>query len=228
MLLRKSYFNETMQTIIRICAVIFSMFLLSSCIPLNVINLSCKTEPEFLSTFEQEIFEEVNLVRQNPQRYAKFIEQQFLTRKNRLTEGYSVVEETVMFLQNASSVNPLKLVGCLCVSAKDHAQDTGPTGVVGHTGTNGSTPVTRTMRHASGIFGGGGENISYGVLTPREVVIQLLVDDGVPSRGHRLNIMNASYKSIGVAQGAHAQYQQMCVMLFSMQTFDNVKPVKVK
>ncbi len=34
-------------------------------------------------------------------------------------------------------------------------------------------------------------------------VVSLLVDDGVPSRGHRDNILNESYNRVGVAIGEH-------------------------
>ena len=38
-----------------------------------------------------------------------------------------------------------------------------------------------------------GENLSFGCASAERVVLQLLVDDGVPSRGHRANILNANF-----------------------------------
>jgi hypothetical protein len=60
--------------------------------------------------------------------------------------------------------------------------------------------------------GSAAENISYGSDTPRDVVISLLVDDGVPSRGHRTNILAAGSRFAGVGCGRHTQYGTMCVI----------------
>ena len=65
--------------------------------------------------------------------------------------------------------------------------DTGPGGVTGHTGTDGSQPKDRCERYVK-VEGMSGENIDYGEKSPEMVIIALAIDDGVPSRGHRSNI----------------------------------------
>jgi uncharacterized protein YkwD len=47
------------------------------------------------------------------------------------------------------------------------------------------------------------------------VVIGLLVDDGVPSRGHRHNILSADARFAGVGCGHHTEYGTMCVIDFA-------------
>jgi uncharacterized protein YkwD len=49
------------------------------------------------------------------------------------------------------------------------------------------------------------------------VVIQLLVDDGVPDRGHRDNILVPDWGAAGVACGPHLRYQQVCVMDYAVK-----------
>jgi uncharacterized protein YkwD len=56
------------------------------------------------------------------------------------------------------------------------------------------------------------ENISTLEEDPRQVVIQLLVDDGVPSRGHRQTIFNPDLHQAGVGSAPHRDYQVVTVI----------------
>lgn len=59
-----------------------------------------------------------------------------------------------------------------------------------------------------------GENIAYGYSTPEEIVMALLIDDGVADRGHRKNILETDghgpYTHAGVSIGSHGYYTVMC------------------
>ncbi len=98
--------------------------------------------------------------------------------------------------------------------AKDHVEKQGLSGTTGHKGHRGSQPGNRVNRYGTWLIGIG-ENIFYGEDKARDIVMQLIVDDGVPSRGHRKNIFNSAYRVIGVAYGYHATYGSMCVIVFA-------------
>ena len=58
-----------------------------------------------------------------------------------------------------------------------------------------------------------GENISFGSqingYDPVAAVLQLIVDDGVPDRGHRSVIFNSVLTQVGISNGYHAYYGNM-------------------
>lgn len=60
-----------------------------------------------------------------------------------------------------------------------------------------------------------GENIDYGNSCAEDIVVSLVIDDGVPSRGHLRNIMKSSFRHAGAAIGPHKQYGFMCTIDFS-------------
>jgi uncharacterized protein YkwD len=63
--------------------------------------------------------------------------------------------------------------------------------------------------------GGIAENCSYGYGNAMAIVKQLLIDEGVQSRGHRKNILKANSRFIGVSVKRHASYQFNCVQDFA-------------
>jgi uncharacterized protein YkwD len=60
-----------------------------------------------------------------------------------------------------------------------------------------------------------GENISYDCHTALEVLCQLIIDDGVPSRGHRSNIFNPDWEHHACFTGAHGVYKTMTCQNFA-------------
>jgi uncharacterized protein YkwD len=56
------------------------------------------------------------------------------------------------------------------------------------------------------------ENIGTLEEDPRQVVIQLLVDNGVPGRGHRQNLFNPELHQAGAGMAAHRDYRVVTVI----------------
>jgi len=103
----------------------------------------------------------------------------------------------------------------MSLAAKDHANDIGPRGATRHEGRDRSTPGIRLSRYGTW-QGEVAENIYYGGENARDIVIGLIVDDGVYSRGHRKNIFNPAFRVVGVGCDRHATYRIVCVTTFAM------------
>lgn len=98
--------------------------------------------------------------------------------------------------------------------ARFHAKDSGKHGLVGHDSSDGTSFSSRFTRFNGNV--GGGENCYYGGDDPAEIVVGLLVDEGVPSLGHRKNILNRDFTSVGVSIQPHSTYRHNCVQDFKM------------
>ena len=129
-------------------------------------------------------------------------------------EGPRAVQECINALRNCTPMKPQTISDGMSHAARDHVNDTGPKGITGHHGSNGSSMSSRLEKHGEWM-GSIAENISYGQSSGKDVIQQLIVDDGVMSRGHRKNLLNPNSLRVGIANGAHRQYDTMCVMTFA-------------
>ena len=180
---------------------------------------------EYLSSFEQDVINEINLARANPAQYANYLEQlkRYYTgnrcappgQKEFVTnEGVSAVDEAIKFLRAAKPLAPLSASKGMSLAAKDHVKDLGLTGNTGHKGTDGSMTGDRVNRYGSWM-NAIGENIAYSAGNARDAVVGFIIDDGLQSRAHRMNIFNSNYRMAGVALGQPGSYGSMCVVTFA-------------
>ena len=107
---------------------------------------------DYLTAGEKNIVLELNKVRTNPKKYAnlylvpslKYYQGKKLTYPGRTTiitkEGRTAVEECIKVLSSVRPVKSLLPSKSLSLAAKDHVLDTAPKGIVGHTGSDGSSP----------------------------------------------------------------------------------------
>jgi len=176
------------------------------------------------STSSRAVIRELNLARQNPALYATFVEE-LRARMNgnvmvlpgqtriRTREGTRALDEAIRFLRGAQMLAPLTLSLGMSRAAADHCADQAAGGF-GHAGRDSSHADRRIARY--GTFGGcWGENISYGKATARDVVLALIIDDGLPARKHRNNIFNPNFNFAGAAFGRHARFGTICSMDFA-------------
>jgi uncharacterized protein YkwD len=121
----------------------------------------------------------------------------------------SLMEE----LKSRHPIGALALSPVLSALSKGHAMDMGKKGTTGHTSSNGTSFADRVRKKVKG--GMIGENCDYGNDTAIDIVMSLLIDDGIQSLGHRKNILNTQFHFIGIAIEPHKTYGTNCVMDFA-------------
>jgi len=171
---------------------------------------------------QADVLEEINFARQHPQEYAERLREYrdmfdgrvlFLPGDDNgvyTNEGVDAVDEAIAFLERQSPLPALSQGEVLMLAAHDHAEAQGEAGATGHVSRNGAGPGDRVRRRGGDIFVG--ESIYYGVDRAEHVVRNLIIDDGVPSRGHRAQLFTPDYRFAGVGCAEHRRFQHICVV----------------
>ena len=150
----------------------------------------------YMKSEELSMIDEINLVRGNPAGYIPYIEEYI--RKIERGEGFGSVatcQELIRELRNTPTLSILEPTECLYQAARNHGEDQRPTGSTDHVGTDGSYPWDRVLKSCPHLTDGN-ENLVGGPSSVREAVILLLVDDGIPNRGHRRTMLNKDWKYV--------------------------------
>ncbi len=175
--------------------------------------------------FEAGVFAELNRFRSDPAAYADFLRDyrpRFAGRRLLAAEegeidimtreGVAAVDEAIRDLRREKPLPELAWSDLLARAAADHVAVQSRSGAVGHY-TRGQGPGERMRARGGGPYVN--EVITYGHHTPAGVVDQLLIDDGVPDRGHRFSLLRPTHRFAGVACGRHPVHRTMCVTLMA-------------
>lgn len=184
------------------------------------------TQVESPSTYETGVLAEINRARQAPAVYADTLREVFAkmdasgvysrgTRRVATSEGRAAVDEALRFLSAAAPVPPLRMATCLNLAAARHAKAKGSTGNYGHVGATGRNPSERASSLASRPVACS-ENIAYAYDDVAEMVAALIVDDAVPSRGHRRNLFDPRMQSFGSGRATHLLRTSIDVHVFCL------------
>ena len=180
----------------------------------TVLGLLCAAPAQAREDFEEEVLAVLNFARTKPQAFARTLMDADAEYATWLGDGPGARDEAVAFLMAQRPLPPLRWDDRLGSAARDHADAQGGTGEVGHRGPQGDTFSQRLQR--VGFYAGlTAEGISYGQMSAQDVVRQLIVDSGVPNRGHRRDIFGGNYQAAGVGCAEHARYGGMCVIEYA-------------
>ena len=155
----------------------------------------------YLTNVEKECILYINLCRLYPKDFLKYeVVNYYGTEKYGNYVKYSTYRQSLINLLNfMQPVDALYFDTEAYKNAKCFAIEQGKAGTTGHTRIN-----CKDGNYA--------ECCSYGMDTGKDIVLQLLIDDDVPSLGHRINCLNKAYTKIGVSVQNHVKWDTCAVL----------------
>jgi hypothetical protein len=135
-------------------------------------------------------------------------------------EGVKAVEDAIAYLAKQSPQPGFTVTNVqgLALAGEDHASDIGGKGMCSHTGSDNADASTRQSRYGQWLEKSG-ECLWYGKMNAwtdgTNLVDDLIVDDGVASRGHRLCIYDQAFTLAGCFVGSHDVYNNMAALQFA-------------
>ena len=192
----------------------------------SLILLFLFTPPAFAATeLERVILQELNVARTQPDAYIRYLEHYRSLFKDktyhqpgtnfliRTEEGTAVIDEAIAFLRRQAPLPPLRWADGLARSGAELVQAQAKNQETGHG--SGRLGMARRIQRQGRWTIAIGEAITYGPYVAdrgRDVIAQLLVDDGVPGRGHRKTLFDKNYRLAGVSCGPHPTFGTTCVI----------------
>lgn len=178
-----------------------------------------------LSPLERDVLNEITSLRSNPLSYITYLEALKNSFKNNVmtlstgekiitTEGKLAIEDAIATLKVTKALPAFKVSTGLTRSAVDHLTDMVKNDKSGHRGSDGSLPTGRVERYGTWSLSVK-ENISYRMKSARDIVLNMLIDDGNPKREHRQNLLSSNLRYIGPSAGVSKSSGQLCVLVFA-------------
>lgn len=168
------------------------------------LNLNTARDSNYLTGMEKDLIWILNLIRRDPQLFLRTVllnpkSEFYQSPPNRNSYYTSLIKDLQKQKPNRTPLLPDQL---LFQSAFCHALNSGKTGYVGH---DRKWNCKTSFR---------GECISYGFDDALDIIMQLLIDDGIPSLGHRSICLSSTYDQLGVSIQPHTAYSYNAVLDF--------------
>jgi hypothetical protein len=167
---------------------------------------SCNTaaKASYLTAEEKELIWILNMARANPEQFAMTVVKPYSERHGIDMDSkqyYKTLMKQMLSIAPLSILQPDKTA---FISAECHAVSGGKSGYVGH---------SRQSAQCKKVQKYNGECCSYGVHEPVGIIVTLLVDEDVPSLGHRM-ICLGDYTKVATAIRPHKGYDINAVLDF--------------
>ena len=160
-----------------------------------VMNYTKVIPCKYMTNKEMEVIQYINVARMYPLWFIKFANLLNPQTPNEISLVYTL--KTMKTISTSLQADSL-----LFESAKCHAVSSGLKGYVGH---------ERIGKCNSNFWG---ECCDYGNEDALEIVKSLLIDEGVPSLGHRIICLSANFQKVGVSIQPHTSYRVNAVLDF--------------
>jgi Bacterial pre-peptidase C-terminal domain len=200
---------------VKVCLSSFSLCIFSLLINLVVLDMATlraiaedsaseldrdKAANTVKTTLEPEILSEINRVRTNPQAYAQWLEAQRRyydgiwlklpgEKPIRTNRGLKALEEAIAVLKTQQPLSPLNI-----------SEQTAAT----------ATSKLENFATANNI-----QNISYGRVTAKGIVMGIVVDDLFPDRRRRNSLLSSEAANTGVVCKPDPRYAKVCAIAYS-------------
>jgi len=178
--------------------------------------------------FIKSIIDEINFLRQYPQKYAEKL--QMFTKyfkgkvlkypeliKIMTTEGVAAYEEAITFLKNVEPLEALQQNPNLHHIAEDSLKEIQRFQDINQMN---DLDIDSLIENHGQVIGAFAQAVDFGSMVAELAIANLFVDDGDHSRGNRYNLLNPKFKLIGVASGIHKAYQNSTVIIFARYFFN--------
>jgi uncharacterized protein YkwD len=171
----------------------------------TIFSASCIIAQE-RSKQESEILAVINELRVDPALFLAEVVLPYIE-TNQLSRN-SYARSLMRDLKKQSALPTLSIDSSLQKMAQEFADKSGKRGSFGH------RQYTQRYEQYGSHLNYDGENIQYGLKDPAEIVLDLLIDEDIPSLGHRKNLLSEDFSVIGIGFSPHAKMQTITVMAF--------------
>lgn len=170
-------------------------------------TLNTASDAEYLNDEEKKVILFMNMARHDGTLFSETFLEVYIREKG--LDNTTYIRSLRRDLKKTEGLSPLLAEKDLTAVAQGHARITGEKGSTGHEGFKQRfEPLMGNPYHHVG------ENCSYGYERAIDIVLSLLIDEGIKDVGHRKNILAPDFNAVGVAIRPHKTYRVNCVMDF--------------